>query len=218
MLDIIELNPKGKVEKVVIWLHGLGASGNDFLPIKSYFQEYDNLKFIFPNAPKRKISINNNMVMPGWYDIKNINLLLDIDTAGIQESSDEINNLIELQIQKYNISPRDIILGGFSQGGAIALYNLMTSDVNVGTVIGLSTYIPMSELKLVSKPFDTRIMIAHGMFDPIVPFHLGVRSKDFLKDMNLNVNWKQLPIQHTVSQEELVDTVEFIKANLQGVH
>jgi phospholipase/carboxylesterase len=218
MLDLIEIEPKQPVKKVIIWLHGLGASGNDFLPIKSYFQDFENLKFIFPNAPVRKITINNNIEMRAWYDIKNYNLLLDIDEKGIRDSSEEIDVLVQQQISTYGINASDVIIAGFSQGGAIALYNYINSNTKVGGIVALSTYIPMNELK--SEPLNdkTKILVAHGLFDPIVPFHLGVRTKEYFNSNQLSMVWKQLPIQHTVSQEELKEIVEFIKSTLQTVH
>ena len=193
---------KENPEFVVIWLHGLGADGNDFVPIlKSMnFSEVPGIKFIFPHAPIRPITINGGMTMRGWYDIAEMDLAARQDAQGIKESAEIIKGLIEEQIS-LGFMPEKIFLAGFSQGGAIALYSGLSLDYPLAGVIALSTYVPIADqIEIRQKP---DIFYAHGEYDPIIPIELANKSREWLVSKGMTPTWHQYPMQHQVVMEEI---------------
>lgn len=205
-LTYLTVEPVNKAEACVIWLHGLGANGYDFVDIVPSLQlsVHHGIRFIFPHAPQRPVTLNANMVMPAWFDIYGLDLNAKIDEAGIQFASKSIHRLIEQQIQN-GIVPERILLVGFSQGGALALYTALFLDKCLGGVAGLSTYLPLSfisNLKSEDLFLKLPVFLAHGLMDPVVPYWMGHQSVVCLKDLGFKPVWHSYPIAHTVCLPE----------------
>lgn len=199
----------------LIWLHGLGAFGEDFVPMIEELntKSTDNIKFIFPDAPFKEITINDGMLMRAWFDIKNLEFEKEEDEEGIKDSQELIYQLIEHEKQQ-GVPAKNIILGGFSQGGAMALYAGLRYPEKLKAIISLSAYMPLlPSFEEEKNSFnDMNIFIAHGMFDPVVPYMYGQKSFSTLKDMEYkNLEWTSLQIQHTVSEDELLAIGKFIE-------
>lgn len=216
--NAIEVLPKTAANTSIIWLHGLGASGDDFLPIVNQFNLPDDLqiRFIFPHAPIRPISINNGMKMRAWYDVKNFDESIYYDNhnhEGLKESQLIINELIEQEIN-YGIAPNKIVLAGFSQGGVAALHTGLRFDIQLAGIICLSGYLPWHSLLATQRSLAnqaTQIFMAHGLFDPVVPINLGKNSYDALVNLNYNVSWNTYVMQHAVVDQEIIDIETFFK-------
>lgn len=223
-VNTVETNPKVQADASVIWMHGLGASGEDFLSITDQFGLPQNhtVRFIFPNAPIKAVTVNNGLKMRAWYDIKCFNTLAfnpnsSDNHEGILESHTIINYLINLEIKK-GIDSKRIILAGFSQGGVMALHTGLRCEHQLGGIVCLSGYLSESNLLPKQKSYvnnNTPIFIAHGLFDPIVPFHLGKQSYDILTSLNYTINWYSYPMQHTIIEEEIIDLGNFFKKILK---
>lgn len=207
--------PEGSVDAAVIWLHGLGADGRDFAGLVDELglPSKHGVRFIFPNAPYANITINNGMSMRAWYDIYDLSSSAKEDTAGIEKSQKLIGELIQEQIDQ-GIPSQRIILGGFSQGGAISLYTALRYPHKLGGIVCLSAYLPLIKLldvKIIANNIATPIFIAHGMFDPVVPYNFGQVTRDVLLQNNCNVEWHSYPMEHTVCLEEIAEISSFIK-------
>jgi len=207
MIQHIELttgaNPKGSV----IWMHGLGADCWDFVPVVKELglPEELQLRFIFPQAPSRPITINNGHVMPGWYDIAMTQLERKADEGGIRESQGLIDQLIEREISR-GVAADKIILAGFSQGGAIALQTALRHPQELGGILALSTYLTLQEsLPAEKSAANARIPIfmAHGTQDPVIPLALARASRDKLQEQGYQVEWREYPMPHSVLMEEI---------------
>jgi len=212
--ELIIIEPEAKAEGCVIWLHGLGADGQDFVPLVPELQGVTArpLRFIFPHAPLRPITVNNGRVMRGWYDIASLELIQEDDRSGLEESAARIAALVEGQVA-LGIAPANIILAGFSQGGALVLYAALQHRLPVGGVIVLSSYWPkLAPLDSLLGPAIKRmpIFLAHGLFDAIVPFSLGDSLRQQLVDSGYPVNWSTYPMAHTIVHEEILAFTQFI--------
>lgn len=213
MLDFITRKTGENPELLVIWLHGLGADGHDFEPVVPQFKNPNKaIQFIFPHAPIQPVTINGGMEMRSWYDIKMMDIGKMPDEAGIRESELMVLELIESQIQA-GFKPEQIILAGFSQGGAITLHTSTRTKYKLAGVVALSCYLPIPE-KLSAEQSgvnkDTPFFLGHGNYDPVVPFELGKSSFEALKAAEYNVSWHEYPLQHGVSMDELEDIKRFI--------
>ena len=198
----------------VIWLHGLGADGHDFEPIvpELGFTDSPGIRFIFPHAPHRPITINGGMSMRGWYDIKGMIFDREEDSQGLEDSAIIVNNLIAQENQR-GISTDHIILTGFSQGGAIALFTGLRHQQPLGGIIALSTYLPVAETtesERTDSNLNTPIFMAHGAQDPVIPISLAEQSKKKLNDLDYQVEWHDYPMPHSVCPEELGHIAKFI--------
>ena len=219
-IDAIEVTPEVQATASIIWMHGLGAAGEDFLPITEQFNlpQDHSVRFIFPNAPIKSITVNNGMKMRAWYDIKCFNSLTcdasnEENHDGISESQFIINNLIKREMEQ-GVNANRILLAGFSQGGAMALHTGLRFEQQLGGLICLSGYLPWGDFLLQQKNSSnqsTKIFMAHGLFDPMVPFHLGKKSHDTLKSLKYDVSWHTYPIQHTIIDKEIIDLGKFLK-------
>lgn len=211
------LEPATPADAVVVWLHGLGADGNDFVPIVPELRlpTDHKIKFIFPHAPSRPITINGGMEMPGWYDIVSAELRRDIDLDGIKESASSIKGIIESEISA-GISSERIILAGFSQGGAIAYYLGLRYEKRLGGLIALSTYLPAVEsLESESNGHtDVPVFIGHGSHDPLVAASLGEMAEKVLSNMGRTVTHRSYPMDHAVCLEEIQDISAFLQERL----
>lgn len=204
--DFFIVEPKNPVNASVIWLHGLGAYGEDFVGIIDQLGlPLDHgVRFIFPNAPFMNITINLGMSMRGWYDIYDLTTLTREDEQGIKNSQARIEGLIQNEIDQ-GIASERIMLAGFSQGGAMALYTSLNYRQKLAGVIVLSAYLPLIK-KLNLQQLQNKLMpifIAHGLFDPVVPFGFGQAVRDLLMKENYIVDWHTYPTQHTISLEEI---------------
>ncbi len=203
----------------VIWLHGLGADGHDFAPIVPQLSLPGDLgiRFIFPHAPVKPVSINNGYVMPAWYDVVSIDLRQGQDRDGIVESQQRVVQLIENEIAN-GISAARIVLAGFSQGGAIALYTGLRFPQRLGGIMALSTYVPLADSTDAERSDANRdipIMMAHGEYDQTIPMQAGAESKDFLGQLGYEVSWHTYPMEHSVCGEEVEDISAWLSQVLQ---
>ena len=206
-LETLELTTSANPDASVIWLHGLGADGHDFEALVPELQlpATPGIRFIFPHAPYRPISINNGYVMRGWYDIASLEINRQEDEQGINESTDLLKNLIVTEIAR-GIPSQRIILAGFSQGGAIVLNTGLKFDLPLAGILALSTYVPLAE-KLASELQDanrtTPIFMAHGLQDEIVHYSIGVKSRLLLQNNHQPLEWHDYPMGHSLCQEEI---------------
>lgn len=193
----------------VIWLHGLGADGSDFEPIAPMLGLPDELsvRFIFPHAPIRPITINGGMPMRGWYDIRSIGINEQEDEAGIRQSAAVLADLIDSETDR-GVRPARIVVAGFSQGGAIALFQGLRHPERLAGILALSTYLPLAG-SLSSEQSDQLaglpVFMGHGNQDPIVPLRLGEASRDILEGSGLDVQWHVYPMGHSVNEQEIAD-------------
>jgi phospholipase/carboxylesterase len=200
----------------VIWLHGLGADGNDFAPIVPELVKpgWPGIRFVFPHAPMRPVSINNGAVMRAWYDILGMEIDKRADEAGIRESMAELDALINRERDR-GIPLSRILLAGFSQGGAVVLAHMLRRKVPVAGVMALSTYLPLTsknENELVAEARSTPVFMAHGTFDPVVPLALAEQSRKQMLSLGFTVHFKSYPMQHNVCAEEIRDMAQWLDA------
>lgn len=215
MLETIDLNPPSDSPNAsIIWLHGLGADANDFVPIVEQFNllEHYKIRFVFPYAPIRSITVNGGMRMRGWYDIAELNIAVKQDAEGIQESARLLGFLIEREYAS-GIPYERIILAGFSQGGALSLHAGLRYPKPLGGIIALSCYLPLADSFAAERDMCNQnipIFMAHGLFDPIVPLHLAQTSKQQLETLGYKVQWHTYPMPHTVLPEEIEHIGKFL--------
>ena len=212
--DAIIIEPKESHRASVIWLHGLGADGHDFEAIVPELGLPDDLgiRFIFPNAPKRPVTINGGMSMRAWYDVKSTDLRDQEDTQSIIESSNLINSYINAEIEA-GIESNKIILAGFSQGGAITLHAGLRFPSPLAGLLALSCYLPLAGLLKDEAIADKGmpIMMAHGISDPVIPVDQGRASCETLKEHGYAVEWHEYMMQHSVCLEEITAIGTWIK-------
>lgn len=190
---------------VIIWMHGLGADGNDFAPVVPQFNIPNlALKFVFPHAPKIPVTINGSMVMRAWYDIKMLDIGRHADKTGVLASELSIMELIKEQVSQ-GFSYDQIILAGFSQGSAMALHISTNIKQKLAGVIALSGYLPIPESLSEKVNLDMPFFMGHGSKDPVVPYSLGLSSKQKLEKFGYSIDWRSYPIEHGVSMQELND-------------
>jgi phospholipase/carboxylesterase len=217
-LPALELETGGQPKAAVIWLHGLGADGHDFEPIVPELvrPHWPALRFVFPHAPFRAVTINGGMAMRAWYDILGLALAAREDEAGIRDSIGRIEALIEREAAR-GIPPERTLIAGFSQGGAIALATLIRRRRPLLGAIALSTYLPlagMSAAEATPESRETPVFMAHGRFDPVVPESLGAASRDHLRTLGYRVEWRSYPMAHQVSAEEIADLGDWLDDRL----
>jgi phospholipase/carboxylesterase len=196
----------------VIWLHGLGADGHDFEPVVPELRlpETLPLRFVFPHAPVRPVTINGGMSMRAWYDIVSLDRSGPVDEQGIGESSEMLEALVEREIDR-GVSRERIMLAGFSQGGAIAINTLIRGKVRPAGLIALSTWLALPHV-LASESIDPDlpIFMAHGRFDPMIPMQYGRASADKLIEAGFGIEWHDYPMAHAVCAEEIGDIRSFL--------
>ncbi len=200
-------NPIGSV----IWLHGLGADGNDFAPVVKML-DLPKLRFILPHAPYRKVTINNGYEMRAWYDLFGLTVGSREDTAGITETQTTIEQLIQHELDK-GIPSNKIVIAGFSQGGAVALYTALRYQQSLAGVIALSTYLPLKSTFTSQKSQQnqqTPIFMAHGIEDDVISIEASRLSLSALQAEQYAVAWHEYPIAHSVSLEEIDDIRTFL--------
>jgi phospholipase/carboxylesterase len=206
--DAIVMTPATPPKGSIIWLHGLGADGTDFVPLVPELRLPDAMapRFIFPNAPLRSVTVNNGMSMPAWYDIYNMGLRDREDAAGIQESAATVHGLIDRE-RAAGIAAERIVLAGFSQGGAIALQAGVRYPEALAGILALSTYLPLRATLIAERTVANQaipILMCHGREDPIVPIELARQSFTALTAAGFAPQWLDYPMQHQLCAEEVV--------------
>jgi len=211
LLEQVELATGPAPTASVIWLHGLGADGYDFVPIVKELEVNTlpglagGVRFIFPHAPTRPVTVNNGMVMRAWYDIKLADLVRQEDEAGVRDSQAEIEKLLAREKQR-GIPASRIVLAGFSQGGAIALQTGLRHAERLAGLMVLSSYLPLAgSVGAEASPAnrDVPIFMAHGVHDPIVNLPRATASREQLAALGYKVEWHDYPMEHSVCLEEL---------------
>ena len=214
MLETIEVETAAKPNAAVIWLHGLGADGHDFEPIVTELVRPGERawRFVFPNAPVRPVTINGGMPMRAWYDLKGLDRKAAEDAAGFRDTDVQVRELIASE-GKRGIATNRIVLAGFSQGGAVALYTAPRFPEKLAGVMGLSCYLPrQSTFTTERAPANdaTPIFMAHGQADNVLPMSLGTQSRDFLKAHGYTVEWHEYPMAHAVCAAEIAAIRDFL--------
>lgn len=209
LLPCVEVDPPRPHDAVVIWLHGLGDSGNGFAPIVPTLNLPADtaIRFVFPHAPVRPVTINNGMPMRAWYDIQSLDFNNRADVSGVMSSTAAVKQLVEAEIAK-GIPSERIILAGFSQGGVIAYQLGLTSDKPLGGILALSTYLSQPDSlpeHICQSNKHTHIMAMHGEQDDVVPMFLGHSAYQQLVSLGYAIEWKTYPMQHNVCPEQLQD-------------
>lgn len=216
-LDTIEIETGTPVKGSVIWLHGLGADGHDFEPLVPEFKRNGTpLRFIFPHAPVRPITINAGMPMRGWYDILDLNKDAPQDEVGIRDSERLIRALIDREIERGVPSER-IVLAGFSQGCAITLQTALRYDKKLAGILALSGYLPLEaqfDNERHQANQETPIFMSHGSFDPVLPVDFGRSSKDKLKDLGYQIKWAEYPMPHSVCPQQVQEVRTWLEERL----
>ena len=213
VLDAIELETGPAPQATVIWLHGLGADGHDFEPIVPELRlpASKPVRFIFPNAPQRPVTINMGMRMPAWYDILQLGGGKE-DEAGIRESQGFVEGLIAREAQR-GIARGRIVLAGFSQGGAVVLQTGLRHAERLAGILALSTYLPLAATLAKERSAANRdlpIFMAHGKFDGMIPIDRAALSRDAMHALGYEVDWREYPMQHSVCPEEIADIAAFL--------
>lgn len=208
-LPTIEHETAANPRYSILWLHGLGADGNDFAPIVPELVDpaWPPLRFVFPHAPVRPVTINNGLSMRAWYDIAAFDLNARQDEAGMRASIGEVETLIARERSR-GVPSEHIVLAGFSQGGAIALAAGLRHPEKLGGIIALSTYLPLhatlpSERHAANATLP--IFWGHGTLDPVVILQRGTDSRDLLQSLGYTVDWHIYPMAHAVCAEEIDD-------------
>ncbi|MBR7777347.1 alpha/beta hydrolase [Undibacterium rugosum] len=208
-LTTIELESAPQATASIIWMHGLGADANDFVPI---VKELDlracpPIRFVFPNAPTMPVTINGGYVMRAWYDILGTDIARREDEAGLRQSQGEIEKLIAREIER-GIPAHRIILAGFSQGCAMTLQTGLRYPQQLGGMLCLSGYVPLSEhIAAERHPANqnTPIFLVHGVADPVIPLQRAEQSRQLLEQCGYKIEWHTYPMPHSVCAEEIVD-------------
>ena len=213
-LETVELQPDGGSAGTVIWLHGLGADGHDFEPIVPMLELDVAVRFVFPHAPVRPVTINGGMEMRAWYDIDPRSPLSGSDD--IRASGDAIEELV-LAEENRGVPRSRIVLAGFSQGGVVALHLALRSETRFAGVMALSTYVHDHEnlADLISfASIDTPIFMAHGQMDPMIPITRAITSREALVGLGYDVEWHEYGMGHEVCPQEIADIARWLDASL----
>ncbi len=202
--DRIVIEAGDAPDRAIIWMHGLGADGHDFVPVveELEFPQKQQVRFIFPHAGVLPVTINGGMSMRAWYDIQQVDLVRRVDGKGILESVERIAGLVTEQVDA-GIDLSKIVLAGFSQGGVIALHTAMQLNLPVAGIMALSTYVPLRET--VATQNRHRVFLAHGVDDGVVPYSEALSSLDWLRTQGHEVQWHNYSMMHSVCGEEIAD-------------
>ncbi len=217
LLDGVEIETAPTPVNSVLWLHGLGADGNDFVPIVRELElPPAPIRFVFPHAPMQPVTINNGMVMRAWYDILGADLARREDERGVRASQALVEALIAREKAR-GTPARRIVLAGFSQGGAIALQTGLRHPERLAGIMALSTYVPIAaslEEEAHAANRDAPIFMAHGLYDPIIPIAAARRSRELLARLGYDVEWHEYPMPHSVAPQELDDIGAWLRRTL----
>ena len=218
MLECVEVATTPQPTAAVIWLHGLGADGYDFVPLVKELEALETpaARYVFPHAPMRAVTINGGYVMRAWYDITDADFVRREDEAGVRESQAQTEALIEREVAR-GIARNRIVLAGFSQGGAIALHTGLRQTQPLAGLMALSTYLPLAtqftnERSAASQ--SVPIYMAHGLSDPVVPLARATASHEQLLALGYAVQWHTYPMPHSVCAQEVSDIAAFLRQTL----
>jgi len=212
-LPCVEIEPQQPATHAIIWLHGLGADGNDFAPLVPHLTPPVAVRFVFPHAPQIPVTINGGMRMPAWYDILSMSLGREVDEQQLRNSAAAVHQLIEREIER-GIPAKNILLAGFSQGGAVAYEAALTYPKRLRGLLALSTYLATHQsITPHAVNNDIPILVQHGSQDPVVPEALGQHAYQWLKQHGYNAEYQTFTMQHQVCGEQ----VQAINAWLQKV-
>ena len=218
--ETIEVETATDCDGSVIWLHGLGADGHDFEPIVPELRlgGQARLRFVFPHAPVRPVTVNGGMAMRAWYDIYSLERSGPVDEAGIRQSGEMLEGLIRRERDR-GIAGDRIVVAGFSQGGAIASHTALRYPERLGGLMALSTYVPLHSTlegevfdNAAAQPKDLPIFMAHGSMDPMLPMALGETSRAMLVERGYSVEWHDYPMGHAVCAEEIQDIRRWLES------
>jgi phospholipase/carboxylesterase len=220
LLPCVEIEPATPAQFSVIWLHGLGADGHDFVQIVPYLGLSPSLavRFVFPHAPRMPVTVNGGTVMPSWYDILELDLENRHDAAGVRRSARKVEALIARENER-GVPTRRIVLAGFSQGGAVATHVALRQSQPLAGLLALSTYLVLSDTvdaEVTTANRSIAVFQAHGMEDPIVRFDRGVALRDRLKKLGCDVEWHTYPMGHEVCLEEIEAIGAWMSARFKG--
>ena len=213
---IRETGEKGTIDAAVIWLHGLGADGSDFLPVIPELGLPDDLaiRFIFPNAPSIPVTINQGFRMPAWYDIREMAIDRKVDEQQLRQSAAEVHKFVDAQIAE-GVAAERIILAGFSQGGAVVLEAGLSCEHKLGGVLSLSSYFPTVDSVIPSDQNRALpVRVCHGNADPVVPESLGRKAVADLERLGYTVEYSHYPMQHAVCPQEINDISQWLQSRL----
>jgi len=216
LLPCVELETGANPDAAVIWLHGLGADGNDFVPVVPELDlDGAAVRFVFPHAPQRPVTINMGMRMPAWYDILQMGGGRE-DEAGIRESQGRIEDLIAREKQR-GVAASRIVLAGFSQGGAIVLHTGLRHAERLAGILALSTYLPLAdtvEKERHAANRDLPVFVAHGTHDPMIAMARAERTRARLESLGYPVEFTAYPMEHSVCPEEIADIGDWLRKAL----
>lgn len=215
LLESIEIESAPNPTAAIIWMHGLGADANDFVPI---VRELDlsacaGIRFVFPNAPVMPVTINGGYMMRAWYDILGTDIVRREDEKGLRQSQQQVAQLIEREKAR-GIAADRIVLAGFSQGCAMALQTGLRFPEKLAGLLCLSGYVPLRDAIAAERHSAnqaTPIFLGHGRGDPVVPFHRAEQSRDLLMELGYTVEWHEYMMQHSVCEEEIDDIGEWLQ-------
>ncbi len=217
MLETVEIETGPAPTAAVIWLHGLGADGHDFEPVVPHllWPDAPAIRFVFPHAETRPVTVNGGMRMRAWYDIVSLDSDRNHDAAGIRQSMEQTQELIAQEVER-GIPAQRIVLAGFSQGGAIAIQVALRQQPALAGLMALSTYmLRADELKAeANQAADFPALVAHGKADPVVPMAMGEQAAKILRELGCDVNWRTYDMQHSVSMEEISDISAWLQVRL----
>jgi len=222
LLECVEINPQAEPAYVVIWLHGLGADGHDFEAIVPELRLPESLpiRYLFPHAPTRPVTINMGMVMRAWYDILEMDVSRKVDVDTIVESSELLRNLIQRELDA-GIPSEKILLAGFSQGGAIVLHTALRYEKPLAGLLALSTYLPTVDSLAAERSDANRhipILMAHGKHDPMIPIVNAEKTRAALTRLDYTIQWHTYPMEHQVCMEEIQAIRNWILGIMQPPH
>lgn len=218
-LDTIEIESASNPTVAVIWLHGLGADGNDFVPIVNEIDlsGLPGIRFVFPHAPTMPVTINGGYIMRAWYDILTTDIARREDENGLRASQKKVEELIEREIAR-GIPSERIIIAGFSQGCAMTLQTGLRFPKKLAGLLCLSGYVPLRD-NLVAERHpanqDTPIFLVHGTADPVILIDRAVQSRDLLQTLDYPLEWHEYMMQHSVCQEEIDDIGNWLRKVLK---
>ena len=220
MLETVEQQTRPKPAWSVLWLHGLGADGHDFAPIVPELvrPDWPGLRFVFPHAPVRPVTINNGVPMRAWYDIRNLSIDQRADEEGLRASMAEVDALIARERDR-GVPASRLLLVGFSQGGALALASGLRRESAVAGIACLSGYLPLADrtaAELTPAGRATPVFLGHGRQDPVVALGLGTRTRAALEGWNVPVTWRDYPMPHSVCAEEIRDLGDWMTLRFGG--
>jgi len=217
LLRAVEIETGGAVRSAIVWMHGLGADGHDFEPIVPHLGLKDRgVRFVFPHAPRRAVTINGGLLMPAWFDVRSQDFGADIDASGIRASAGQVEGLIAREKER-GVPAGRILLAGFSQGGVIALCTALRHPERLAGVLGLSTFLPAEALiegDLSSANAALPVFMGHGDEDPMIPIEWAEAARDRLQALGYPVLWKSYPMAHQVCAEEIADLASWIRERL----